>query len=410
MYGRMYGSVFFRKSRRVAFDLTGVVLRLAIRRRRNPRLWVFGNIQGFRDNSRYLYEYVREHEPEIEAVWIANDHREKRLVEGRGGRAELRWSPVAVWTVASAGVGVISVGLRDLAHPISRDMLIVNLFHGIPLKKLGLDTRGELEVVSGFTALNRLNKRLLERSLDRYDLVVAASSLCKERFRTAFGLPEERIPVCGQARTDILFSGCEGADLRDCAGLPERVVLYAPTWRETGVDPATFLRLDEWEPLLQETSATLLLKLHPLSKMHDGQQSSSSRIRFITDQDIEFTHLLYHTDVLISDYSGAILDFSLLGRPIILFAPDVEEYARSRGLYEPISALGTRLISGDQESLLDAVGEALEHPGAFGPASTRIATRYHDFLDAGNCARTFGMILDRTSRERESRHPRKRER
>ena len=38
-------------------------------------------------------------------------------------------------------------------------------------------------------------------------------------------------------------------------------------------------------------------------------------------------------DILISDYSSCIADFSILERPIICFAYDYEEYCRVRGLY-----------------------------------------------------------------------------
>ena len=39
------------------------------------------------------------------------------------------------------------------------------------------------------------------------------------------------------------------------------------------------------------------------------------------------------SDVLVTDYSSAIFEFSLLDRPMVFFAPDYEAYERERGFY-----------------------------------------------------------------------------
>ena len=39
------------------------------------------------------------------------------------------------------------------------------------------------------------------------------------------------------------------------------------------------------------------------------------------------------SDVLITDYSSAIFEYSLLERPMAFFAPDLDAYERERGFY-----------------------------------------------------------------------------
>ncbi len=46
--------------------------------------------------------------------------------------------------------------------------------------------------------------------------------------------------------------------------------------------------------------------------------------------------LMIAADILISDYSATIFDFSILEKPIVSFAYDLEEYAEARGFYEKL--------------------------------------------------------------------------
>ena len=43
--------------------------------------------------------------------------------------------------------------------------------------------------------------------------------------------------------------------------------------------------------------------------------------------------LMLVADVLVTDYSSAIFEFALLGRPIAFLAPDADAYERERGFY-----------------------------------------------------------------------------
>ena len=47
----------------------------------------------------------------------------------------------------------------------------------------------------------------------------------------------------------------------------------------------------------------------------------------------ELNDLMLVSDVLVTDYSSAIFEFALLGRPMAFFAPDLAAYESERGFY-----------------------------------------------------------------------------
>lgn len=356
-------------------------------------LWLFGNSLGYRDNSRYLFEYVTENHPEIKAVWIANNEDERTYIEEFGGKAlVIGRNPKSFRVVAKSEVAIVSMGVADISEAILKSTALIHLFHGIPFKNIGLDTEPDKEIIQRFSFLNSLNGYVLKKNLMRFDLLFSASSLCQDRFSTSFGLPKERIRVSGQPRTDILINGCQKPhEKEECKNLPDRFILYVPTWRESGKNPVDFFTLNRWDQLLEDLNFELVIKLHPLTKISE-QQGSYKNIEFLTDSNIEFTHLLYHTDVLITDYSSAMFDYALLERPLFIFAPDAEEYEKTRGLYEPIENLGEEIIFKTEDELLDAIKEGVQDPWKFVPYTKRISERYNGFSDGTNCERVVEYV------------------
>ena len=56
-------------------------------------------------------------------------------------------------------------------------------------------------------------------------------------------------------------------------------------------------------------------------------------VRIVYAQDEDVMELLVNHDLLITDYSSVGFDFTFLGKPVILFQPDLEEYLKRRKLY-----------------------------------------------------------------------------
>ena len=81
----------------------------------------------------------------------------------------------------------------------------------------------------------------------------------------------------------------------------------------------------------------------------------------LSNCDIPTEELLPVTDLLISDYSSVVNEFMFFGKPYVLFAPDLQEYEKTRGFYVPYGSLSPYTVT-DAAQLRGKVLEALSEP------------------------------------------------
>lgn len=175
-----------------------------------------------------------------------------------------------------------------------------------------------------------------------YDICLVSSTSVAPHYAEAFRLPLERfVSRLGIPRTDVLFGeeriARVTADIRGRYAIPEgrRVVLYAPTFRGDRIVDARFnddLDLGLLHNVLGDDHV-VLVRLHPFIRERApiGPELSGFAIDVSDHPDIN--ELLLVSDLLITDYSSVIFEYSLLGRPMAFFAPDHDAYERERGFY-----------------------------------------------------------------------------
>lgn len=175
-----------------------------------------------------------------------------------------------------------------------------------------------------------------------YDVCLVASQAAAPHYAEAFREPLERfVSRLGIPRTDVFFGEDRLARTRETVrrryGLTDgrRVVLYAPTFRGDSVTDAHAtddLDLGLLRSVLGDDHV-LLVRLHPFvrSRTTIGPDLAGFAIDVSDHPDIN--ELMLVSDVLVTDYSSAIYEFALLGRPMVFFAPDYEAYEHERGFY-----------------------------------------------------------------------------
>ena len=113
-----------------------------------------------------------------------------------------------------------------------------------------------------------------------------------------------------------------------------KVVLYAPTFR-TGNSLVPY-NID-WKtcvPLLKKITGddvVVLLRLHPNMLRVDTSQLLNHPSVLDATRYHDMQELLLVSDLLITDYSSTMFDMSMIEKPCILYATDIEEY--DRGYY-----------------------------------------------------------------------------
>jgi CDP-glycerol glycerophosphotransferase len=391
-------------ARRNAMSAVFLASRLS---RRDKRVWLFGNHKGFRDNPRYLAEHIVAEHPEIEVWWQARSRREAEAARAAGLKVVLRSSRTSARLHLRAGVAFLCSGFMDLRVPRLGGAYIVHLYHGTALKRISLDVDFE-RFVSGsrfgrwYAARQHAGLQSRHR---RVSMVVAAGELARRRFETAFGLPPERIPILGTPRFDVILGGpayrrVAGDDLRGRLGIgaADHLVLWLPTWRESG-DAGWLPAIDRAavDKAFGGSKVRMLVKPHPYADFDVYRQRLPDHpaLRLLREDDTDVNALLHIADTLVTDYSSAMFDYALLHRPIHFFAPDAAAYTEGRGFYEPYD----ELTAGHQHlawgTLLPALREAAEGTDAAGLAmAERIAALAGNCEEPGNNERIFRAVAE----------------
>lgn len=374
---------------------------------RSPRRWVVGSAFGFADGAARFDAAARRRYPQVRVTWLARDRSELSTAVAQGVPAVLRDSREGFAETLRAGVVVVTHGFGDVNRYATRGAVIVNLWHGSPLKRLHLDSPAALRlpIVGGSTLVRRLMAELYRRGTSRTSVLPVSSHTVEPAMTSAFGLAEGRVVVTGEPRADILFTGTQDERERHArerltaavGGLPAgRVVLVAPTWRDGEVDP-TIPTESEWrdiESWCAATQSTMVVRPHPLTR--GDWVRRGERLRLLDPQRLaDVNPVLWAVDVLVTDYSSVLVDFAVTGRPIVFLAPDEESYVRSRGLYRPYGEITGGRVARTWAATLAQV-DAVTRPGPERDQalahSAQVAAAYHPFTDGKNTERALDVV------------------
>lgn len=127
------------------------------------------------------------------------------------------------------------------------------------------------------------------------------------------------------------------SDRSDEQALPgKKLILYAPTYRGSVRHASSPDRLDLAVMKAElGDDCLLLIKQHPFVKKKAEIPKDLRDFAYdVSDQRIE--DLIMASDLLITDYSSIVFEYSLFEKPMVFFAFDLEDYEKQRGFYYPV--------------------------------------------------------------------------
>lgn len=185
-------------------------------------------------------------------------------------------------------------------------------------------------------------------------------------YREAFGCEngcKTQIFADGVSRTDVYFMPDQIAKAKQKLHslVPEasaaKTILYAPTFRGE-VSEATAPELPDLELLKKELGGEyiFIIKQHPVVKNRPKIPESCKDFAFDLSEKLSPNEALMSADVLVTDYSSVVFEYSLLSRPMVFFIPDQESYADERGFYYPLE----KFCPGEQAKSSAELAQALK--------------------------------------------------
>ena len=213
------------------------------------------------------------------------------------------------------------------------DQIYLQTWHGTPLKRLGHDIEDAAPLP---VYLN-----MMDREARSWNYLISPNKFCSEIFPRAFRYVGELLET-GYPRNDRLVNQPEGLreSVRRKLGVDvqTKLVLYAPTWRDykrtaTG----------NWQTVNYIDSTTVMpegfrLAFRGHTNTHAAHSAGVAGDAIDVTNYPDVTELYLAADVLITDYSSVMFDFSVTGKPILFLAPDIAEYESKRGFYFDFAA------------------------------------------------------------------------
>lgn len=374
-------------------------------------LWVFGSDCGnmYREGSKYLIEYMLKNHPEYDCRFVTQSKKVYKELNQRGIPCVMNLSVYGAFVVAMAQCVFTTQMQSDILYAFKkRGRHFFYLVHGQPykvaikeLEKTKYREKAEFKQVEKRSKIIKWLRRTLnsyfvcDTGFDDSEFVSATSEFLSALQKRDFG---EKMPskILGMPRNDALFQHWRMKNEKWVPGLDGRwVVSYMPTHRLYGrgaLSPTPFKDRPDMQKWMSENNVVLLVKNHPTMLLYKKEinQYESDCIIDITMAGIDPMTVLYHSDVLITDYSSVWMDYLLLKRPILFYIYD-NFLQDDAGVYYDVKKEGVGTFCYSEDELFRAIKDAKANTGSMIPGDN-VLRKFHKYIDGNSCERYFCEI------------------
>jgi len=316
---------------------------------------------SFADNSLYIYKQLKQSNVNMQPVFLCQsqcykifkDTKEKTFLF----ETKNVWHTInAIYHLATSKKIIIDNYYGFLATIKFKEAVrCTQIWHAVgAIKQFGLkdptnDTRHP-------RALDRFKK-----VYEKFDYIVVGSEFMASIYEEAFLAKKVSFLKTGVPRTDFFFQKEAIESARQSlyeinpALNDKKVILYAPTFRKAkkNVEEISLDLARIYEALKDEY--VLILRLHPKVKSQINYNNLYPGFVFNYSGYPTINDLLVITDILISDYSSIPMEYAILGRKMIFYAYDLEQYMQYNGFWEDYEAVMPGPVVKTTDRLIDAI-------------------------------------------------------
>lgn len=376
-------------------QIIGILLSIFIRKKNKNLIILSFDRNKFLFNTRVFFEYILQRKDHnLDVKYIINNKNKKKILEKKYGKH----------FISTRNIGDIILILRakawlvDGGFPIKtpfghKDRLLINFWHGTPIKYIGLDGHKGLDKIRVWLQLKMVSKY--------YNAFFIISERVREIIEKTFLINKNKIKLLGQPRNDLIFLKNDRKKIIEklFTNIPiyKKVILYAPTYRDvnlmgkrTQFFPFIDFEKKDFEEFLSNNNILFCIRNHHLDTLDFKE---TKHVKFLNNTKIEnISEILNIFDLLITDYSGIIYDYLFLERPMLFLPYDLEDYKNKVGLYfeYDITAPGPKPTTylefkKDIKKLLNENDYYLKE--------RKNMSNYFKQIGQGNCERAYEYLL-----------------
>jgi len=305
---------------------------------------------GYGDSPKYIAEEIIRQGLNYDMVWLLK----REYIEEKTFPTQIRvveyGTLESLMEILTARI-IINNDTGDYFNTIKRkNQIFFQTWHGgIGIKKIGLDTPQSPASVE-----------LLLSEVEKYDYMISNSAFCTNMYRRAFSY-KGNILEFGTPRSDILFN----TNMREKSSKKVKkfyqinndykILIYAPTFRKNRRMDVYNIDYNKLRIILKEKFGgewKVIVRFHPYISSYSRLIEYSENIINASDYD-DVYELISAGDILITDYSSLMFEFSFMKKPVFLYTPDWEEFRFEQGVHFEIEELPFETAKTNEELFLN---------------------------------------------------------
>lgn len=283
-----------------------------------------------------------------------------------------------MYHIATSQVCIIEgyvIPVSMLKH--KKKLVVVQIWHAMgAIKKFGKQVLGKREGSKSSTAA-------IMKMHQNYTFVTCTSNATKEFYAEAFDIEKEKILTLGMPRVDYLLGKGNLINievekmLNEYPFLKEKEnILYVPTFRKGQKS-----NVQDIINSVDKEKYNLIIRLHPLEKTKIDE-------KYIISNKYSTFELLKIADYVITDYSAAAFEASIIDKKVFFYLYDLEKYEDDRGLNIKLKEEMPKTTFDNIGSIIEMI-EKKEYP--FEELET-FKNKYIETIDTKNCERIVKYI------------------